>query len=173
MLADRLPKDRRIVGAEVGVWRGDMASRMLRLLPRLTLILVDRWQAPPAGDSYHQGSTRIARMPQADFDAALDHARLVVAPYTDRVHWLIGDSSGMAGAVDDASLDFAFIDADHSYAGCRRDIEAWLPKVKRGGLLGGHDYGKADQGDVAGAVRDTLGRYDVEVGEHTCWWVRP
>jgi len=45
----------------------------------------------------------------------------------------------MASQVEDHSLDFAFIDADHMEAPVRKDIEAWRPKVKQGGMLLGHD----------------------------------
>ena len=40
----------------------------------------------------------------------------------------------------DKSLDFVFVDATHSYEGCRDDIAAFLPKMKPGGVMGGHDY---------------------------------
>ena len=36
-------------------------------------------------------------------------------------------------------FDFVFFDADHRYPNIKRDIEIWLPKVKKGGLLIGHD----------------------------------
>ena len=39
-----------------------------------------------------------------------------------------------------ASVDFVFIDADHSYNSVKKDIESWLPKVKKGGIISGHDY---------------------------------
>lgn len=38
------------------------------------------------------------------------------------------------------SLDFVYIDADHSYESVKKDISYWLPKVKEGGILAGHDY---------------------------------
>jgi predicted O-methyltransferase YrrM len=40
----------------------------------------------------------------------------------------------------DGSLDFVYIDANHSYEYAKRDILSWLPKVKKGGILAGHDY---------------------------------
>ena len=40
----------------------------------------------------------------------------------------------------DNSVDFVFIDADHSYEAVKQDILAWYPKVKPGGILAGHDY---------------------------------
>lgn len=39
-------------------------------------------------------------------------------------------------------VDMVFIDADHSYEGCKGDIEAWLPNIKPGGILAVHDYKK-------------------------------
>lgn len=38
------------------------------------------------------------------------------------------------------SVDFAYLDADHTYEAACQDIAAWWPKIKRGGVLGGHDY---------------------------------
>jgi predicted O-methyltransferase YrrM len=39
-------------------------------------------------------------------------------------------------------VDFVFIDGDHSYEGCKGDIEAWLPNIKPGGIIAIHDYKK-------------------------------
>lgn len=55
---------------------------------------------------------------------------------------------------ENKSLDFVFIDADHSYAAVKADIEAWLPKIKSGGVLAGHDY---DFPDVRKAVNEAFG----------------
>jgi len=41
---------------------------------------------------------------------------------------------------DKESLDFIFIDGDHTYEGVKEDIKLWLPKLKRGKILAGHDY---------------------------------
>jgi hypothetical protein len=38
------------------------------------------------------------------------------------------------------SLDFVFIDGDHSYDGVFNDITNWFPKIKIGGIISGHDY---------------------------------
>lgn len=39
-------------------------------------------------------------------------------------------------------VDMVFVDGDHSYAGCKGDIEVWLKHLKPGGLLAVHDYRK-------------------------------
>lgn len=40
----------------------------------------------------------------------------------------------------DNYFDFIYIDADHTYSACLRDIKDWYPKVKKGGVLLGDDY---------------------------------
>jgi hypothetical protein len=59
----------------------------------------------------------------------------------------------------DASLDFVYIDADHHEEFVREDIRLWLPKVKPGGILAGHDYSEKEVG-VRRAVDDLLGKPD-------------
>ena len=45
-----------------------------------------------------------------------------------------------AGIFKDNSVDVIFIDAGHSYEAVKKDIEAWLPKMKPNGIIAGHDY---------------------------------
>lgn len=171
-LIARLPADRPLMGVEVGVWRGEMSKRVLAAMPNVTLCLVDRWEAPQPGDSFYDGGTRLGRKPAEAFHKAHLVAAEVLEPYRVRCRWLVGHSVLMAERVPDDVLDFVFIDGDHSYAGCLADIEAWAPKVKAGGLIGGHDYGDTEQGDVEGAVKHYFSKYSVEVGPDHCWWVR-
>jgi hypothetical protein len=52
---------------------------------------------------------------------------------------LKGDSVDMSKNISDESLDICFLDAGHNYPSVKRDIKAYLPKVKKGGILCGHD----------------------------------
>jgi hypothetical protein len=73
-------------------------------------------------------------------------------------------------------LDLVFIDADHTYEGCREDIEAWSSKLKRGGWIGGHDYGNSWGGHwgVKQAADEWVEREGLELerGQDMTWWVR-
>jgi predicted O-methyltransferase YrrM len=61
-------------------------------------------------------------------------------------------------------FDSIFIDAEHFYAECKADIEAWMPLLKPGGLICGHDYWTQDVG-VMDAVNDVFeGRHEVVQG---------
>lgn len=82
----------------------------------------------------------------------------------------------MAGAIPDESVDFCFIDADHSKEGCLRDIRAWLPKIKRGpdAWIGGHDYNVSWSGawGVREAVLEVFDEKDVELDIGGTWFVK-
>jgi predicted O-methyltransferase YrrM len=61
-------------------------------------------------------------------------------------------------------FDSIFIDADHNYAECRADIEAWQMLLKPDGLICGHDYWSQDVG-VMDAVNEVFrGRHSVVSG---------
>lgn len=67
-------------------------------------------------------------------------------------------------AHDGEGLDFVFIDADHSYGSVRADIAAWLPKVKSGGIIAGHDFAPEFPG-VIQAVSEAFERWECWRGE--------
>ena len=45
-----------------------------------------------------------------------------------------------ADLIDDASLDFVYIDGRHDYESVLADLESWWPKLRPGGIFAGHDY---------------------------------
>ena len=52
---------------------------------------------------------------------------------------LRGDSTEVAASFD-ADIQVLFIDGDHSYEGCKKDVSAWIPKMVDSGLVIFHDY---------------------------------
>lgn len=71
----------------------------------------------------------------------------------DMITVIEGDSAASAKEFADKSLAFCYIDAAHDYDSVVRDIRAWQPKVKDGGILAGHDY---DWHEVAKAVNENV-----------------
>ena len=156
-------------GAEIGVYQGALSRRLL-VRGDLSLIMVDSWGV--YRDTYAASGDLLA-----DDDEIAQHNNRETADVLtrfagDRRRIIHADSVKAADQVADASLDFVFIDADHSYESVRADILAWLPKIRpayeghHGGTLAGHDY---DREGVRRAVRETLGgRFRVW---KTCWIV--
>jgi len=65
------------------------------------------------------------------------------------------------------SLDLIFLDAQHEYEGIKKDIECWLPKVKKGGIISGHDYNphklfEPGMNGVGRAVTEKFGKVNLE-----------
>jgi hypothetical protein len=71
------------------------------------------------------------------------------------------DSHFGAAYFEDRSLDFCFIDAAHDYESVKSDIFDWMPKVKIGSILSGHDYSDSWPG-VKRAVNELLPNAKIE-----------
>lgn len=104
------------------------------------------------------------------------HCRLLPGGYTNVV---LGDSAESAGLYPEVSLDFVFLDADHAYESVSLDIDSWLPKIRRGGILAGHDFNWQFPG-VVQAVVERFSKFHVWRGSEfegkdcnyfPAWWV--
>ncbi len=56
------------------------------------------------------------------------------------------------------SIDFLFIDADHHYESVKTDLYNWMPKIKKGGIISGHDYAVGGECGVIPAVNEFFGQ---------------
>jgi hypothetical protein len=170
-----LDTERELKGAEIGVFDGQMSSCLLKNAPNLSLIMVDSWEGdgvayhPDGNYDYHQS------LPQTYQDSFRRKAEQNVEFANGRTVVLPMRSIEAAKTVLDGTLDFVFIDADHSYEGCKSDIEAWLPKLKPTGLLCGHDYETTGfQFGVKQAVDEFVAKTNskVELGDDFTWFIQ-
>ena len=100
-----------------------------------------------------------------DLDTTLFYNDKVNEKYKDRLIPIRGKSANVAIQVP--MVDLVFIDADHSYNGCLRDIIEYTPKVNKGGILSGHDI---DFPGVNKAVNQLVKYYDV--GPNNVWFTK-
>ena len=152
-LLARLPAGS-VRGAEIGVFAGELSSRLLAR-PDLHLLMVDSWEGDGVAYAEQSGDFH-ARLSQAKQDSYKAKAKAAVVFANGRTAIDARRSLNAVKDVPGKSLDFVFIDADHSYKGCKADLEAWLPKLKPGGLLAGHDFDNPEYPEfgVATAVRE-------------------
>lgn len=162
-------------GVEVGVFRGVLSRYLLRKgVSRL--FMVDNW-LPADEQPKHYKETRDYCAGLAPDEAAANEAlaRQVAASSGGRAVVVKMPSVEAAHQINDGSMDFVFLDGDHSYEGVRADIAAWLPKVKKGGWLGGHDYANdMPEYDFSGVKRavDEAFPEGVELDDNFTWFVR-
>lgn len=149
---------------EIGCWKGASTILLANLVKQsgknIRIAAVDTFRGSP-DEEYHQSVVRSAGGSlRPEFEANLK--RYNVASLVD-VHE--GESTAIAARVPDASCDFVYIDAAHNYTAVKADIQAWLPKVKPGATLAGHDI---DFPGVRQAVEELLPDFLV-IGRSWLW----
>lgn len=122
-------------GVEIGVFRGEYSRDILRAWKGTRLTSVDPWKEFPASEYVDS-----CNLSQEEHERNLAATRHLLAPFQERSRILRTTSDEAAREFANRSLDFVYLDAQHHYEAVRNDIATWLPKLKKGGVLGGHDY---------------------------------
>jgi len=148
-----LKKKKDLVGVEVGVLAGSHALKMLQFLDIKTLYLVDPYFKYKS--KYKSGEFE---WDNRKWEAI---AKEKLQKYKDKIKWIKTTSVKAVVEFKDESLDFAYIDANHEYKFTLEDTELWTPKVKQGGIVGGHDHVPNHPG-VAKAVKEYCDKNKIE-----------
>lgn len=168
-------------GAEIGVFRGKTSAALLRHFPTLKLLMIDTWAPPAPGSSYAKsGDGKLKNTPKQwreHYDAAIDatqfalHRRAIWrADALSDLSDAISELSNRRGLLGEADFDFVFLDADHSYKGTKKALKMWVPRVRSGGLVAGHDYRQSYPG-VIRAVDEAIeaGGFSIQRSSGTVW----
>lgn len=155
-LAKQMPTDKPSCGVEIGAFHGQSAAYLaVELINRGVPCKLDLVDTFNDGDNARPLGATLSEVVKD-----LEPVRSIIDNIRPCLSW------DAATFYEDKSLDFVMIDADHSYGSVRRDIDAWLPKVKPGGIIAGHDYidfAPLDFG-VMKAVNETFERFEVWPG---------
>lgn len=164
VLGDIIAADNLTMGAEIGVGSGPTSLWLMQHFPDLLWLAVDHW---PAGFPLWPAERGVMT---AERQVVVRNSFMrVLDAFADRLTLIEKPSIEAAALVADGSLDIVFIDGDHSYAGCRVDIEVWTPKIRRRGWLAGHDYSERFPG-VMQAVDELLPHRSLHADD--VWMVR-
>lgn len=139
-------------GVEVGACEGFFSEAILQRSLLRMLYVVDPWKEY-SKEVYNDGTN----ISQIEHEKNYLNCVERLKPFRTRSSILRMTSLEAAQLFDDDSLEFAFIDANHLREEVVKDLNAWYPKVKVGGIYAGHDYmqdGLYEQGrfGVKGAV---------------------
>jgi hypothetical protein len=137
----QLLRKENLVGCEIGVETGKHAQNLFENLSIQMLYLIDAYESYDGLDVDAHGTDG-----KANFELAISKLR----QYEGKFHFSIGmsDTPGVVESIPN-NLDFLYIDGNHFYEFVKKDLENYVPKVKQGGVIGGHDF---DQIDVRKAV---------------------
>ncbi len=169
-------------GAELGVFDGRTFLHLLWQCPHLELIGVDVWDMP----GFTEGPTKSGERCFCEYCAetrvthrALAMKTITVAGLRKRVMResaiygsravILQERTADAALGVDQSLDFVFVDGDHSTEGVLDDIDHWVPKIKIGGRLIGHDF---NMQSVRNAVLQIFPLEKVYTEDDHLWWVQ-
>lgn len=116
------------VGAEVGVYRGLYSRYLCKYCPGLKLYSIDSWAAYKGYKDYDDNDIVDAKREAEERTKGYDCTLIQ------------GWSNEVVKQFDDESLDFVFIDGNHAYEYVVEDIALWSKKVRKGGIVYGHDF---------------------------------
>jgi predicted O-methyltransferase YrrM len=114
------------IGAEIGVKRGENAIQIFKRVPSVKLYLIDPW------NKYSRSMTE--QRAESYYQTALKQLK----PYN--TVFMRKTSMQAVKEFKDGSLDFIYIDGMHDFDNVICDLVHWAPKVRKGGIVSGHDY---------------------------------
>ena len=116
-------------GAEIGVAEGNYSEVLVKANPQLELLCVDPWHAYSGNKQQKSKEKHEYAYNEAQRKLAGSKARLIM-------------KTSMEAVIDvpDGSLDFIYIDGNHSFNYVMLDLICWSAKVRSGGLITGDDF---------------------------------
>jgi len=151
-----------LIGIEIGSAEGENAKTMFNAIPIRHLYCIDPY------DVY----TEVDIGRTADASGQLEKAKKNLKEYLSYVTFIKDYSYNCINQFEDVGYDFVYIDGNHDYDCVKQDIELYYPKVRSGGILGGHDFGAGFYGIVR-AVQELCNKYDYVLysGRDGDWWI--
>ncbi len=120
------------VYAEIGVFKGEFSNFLLTKLNPKQLVLFDLFDGT-CGSGDVDGNNFSNTNMNTEFNNIMNWNNEVITLKK-------GDSSSQLDLFENEYFDMIYIDGDHSYDGCKKDLDVALKKVKKGGYIMGHDY---------------------------------
>jgi len=154
-------KDKELVGVEIGISGAAGSVALLLRLPKLKLYCIDPWR-------YIENAPFEAGLAQEIQDNGYNISVAKLAPFEERAIVLRKESDDAVNDVP-AEIDFVHIDGNHEYEQVMKDINNYMPKIKKGGILSGHDW--ILRPGVMQAVKELFEESRINLGDDFLWWV--
>jgi len=148
---------RDLVGVEVGVFDGSHCWGLLQNLDIKKLYMID----PYIPYAQHIKDVGLKRSKWLLARAKKRSRTWGEEKFPGKCEYLYSKSLDVVGWFQDETLDFVYLDGDHTYENVSKEIPAWGVKLKPSGLMGGHDYSKR-RTDVPRAVDEYCRKHGIE-----------
>ena len=122
------------VAVEIGVGHGGYSQYLLSECPKIILYSIDPFINC---EEFREGAEK--------------NSREKLTPFGERSKLIIARGIDTAPTFEDNSIDFIYIDGEHTEKAVTEDLNAWWPKLKTGGIMAGHDY---NIGGISKAVNE-------------------
>jgi predicted O-methyltransferase YrrM len=136
---------------ELGVWKGHSVSYLASKLKGRNVKIY-------AVDIFEDWDKNKKVLDEVKYVTELYNENLINEGVRNMITDIRSISWEAADNFKESEVDFVFIDADHTYNSVIKDIKAWLPKIKKGGIISGHDYFTSP--GVKSAVDELLGNVE-------------
>ncbi len=172
-----------VVGVEIGVFKGENARSLMDNLNVEKIYLIDSYErlyikseeVVPSMTEESEFSALIEKDPEFDgivynFEKCYEIAKGNLKKFIDKTLFIRKRSNDAVNDIPD-NIDFIYVDGNHDYEHVRQDIELYFPKLKKGGVMAGHDF-TADYPGVARAVLEYSDSNNLKVeGCSYDWWM--
>jgi predicted O-methyltransferase YrrM len=156
-------------GAELGVAFGGHAEHILKNTDIEKLYGVDLYENySETTDAFFWNGIKYQ---QNNYDDLYNFTLNRMSPFEERFSLIRKTTTEAASDVNE-ELDFVFIDALHTDEGVTEDLNYWFPKVRRGGMISGHDYNHSNFPGVSNAVNRfaSANGLDIKADDGHVWW---
>ena len=159
LIKDYLTGKKDLIGIEIGSYAGESAEMFVNSGAFKQLYCIDPWEMnyDPTDCTGDEGLL----LAEQEFDKRFKDNPVVAKI---KMH-----SSDAAELFEDGTIDFIYIDGNHQYDFVKRDLELYVPKIKPGGIIAGHDYKGPTTPGVTKAVDEFFGKPPVSCYGDYSW----
>jgi predicted O-methyltransferase YrrM len=157
---DMVGKFNDAVFIEIGAWKGRsavfMADKIRNARKNIKFYVIDIWEPFLQENKLEEG-------------VAIEEFLKNIEPVRDYITPIKGSSHDVYKQFEDKSVDFIFLDANHSYEPTKKDIELWYSKIKDTGIFAGHDYTWSGVGRAVNEYADAHSLRVKIIPNTSCW----
>lgn len=160
LIKDYLIGKENLTGIQIGSYAGESTVMFIESNSFRRLYTVDPWEENYDPNDISGDSDIL--LAEKVFDAKFK--------YNPIIEKIKAKSTDVADRFEDESIDFIYIDGNHQYEMVKQDLENYVPKIKKGGIIAGHDYGghKHTEGTKQ-AINEFFGKEPEKVYEDCSW----